>query len=190
MTNIKNTKSNYGLISILLHWIMAVLIIGLFLSGVVMVELDYYSKWYNAVPWWHKSIGMCVLVLLVIRLIWLFNNIHPAPLASYKLWEIRAAKITHVSFYLLLIIISVSGYLISTAKSAKIDMFGWFEIEAMINFSKYQADIAGEFHEVAAYIMTFLFFLHICATFKHHFLDKDMTLIRMLKTSNKKEESS
>jgi cytochrome b561 len=185
---IRNTRSSYGIVSILLHWIMAVLIIGLFVLGLYMVDLDYYSKWYNAAPWWHKSIGMLVFALLLFRLVWLMSNVHPAPLESYKSWEIKAAKATHYSFYILLIIICISGYLISTAKGASIDIFGWFSIPAIISFSKYQADISGEIHEIAAYVMAFLFLLHVCATFKHHFIDKDVTLIRIVKPIIKKEK--
>jgi len=186
--NFKNTKSSYGIVAILLHWIMAFLIIGLFVLGIVMVDLDYYSKWYVAAPWWHISIGMAVFALLVVRMVWMFSNIRPMPINSYKSWEIIAAKITHYLFYVLLFVICISGYLITTAKGAAIDMFGWFDIPAVINFNKNQADIAGKFHEIAAYIMTFLFVLHVCATFKHHFFDKDVTFIRILKPMDHKED--
>jgi cytochrome b561 len=185
--DIKNTRDNYGLVSILIHWLMAILIIGLFVSGVYMVDLDYYSKWYNAAPWWHKSIGLLVFALLVFRFIWLLTNIRPAALDSYTSWEIFAAKVTHYSFYLLLFVVCVSGYLISTAKGAAIEFFNLFNIPATISFNKQQADIAGEIHEIAAYVMAFLFVLHVCATFKHHFLDKDTTLIRILKPIKPKE---
>lgn len=185
--NIKNTSNSYGIVTILLHWLMAVLIVGLFVLGEIMVDLDYYSKWYNAAPWWHKSIGMLVLALLFIRLIWVFCNNPPAPLRTYKMWEIQVAKATHSLFYILLIVICFSGYFISTARDASIEIFGWFDIPAFINFSKYQADIAGEIHEVAAYVMAFLFVLHVCATFKHHFIDKDVTLVRILKPMKQRE---
>lgn len=186
---IRNTKSNYGIVTIVLHWLMAILIVGLFVLGLYMVDLDYYSKWYVAAPWWHKSIGMAVLALLMVRLFWAMSNVRPAPLASYKSWEIISAKATHVLFYVLLFVICISGYFISTAKGAGIEVFSGFEVPAMISFSKYQSDISGEIHEVAAYVMAFLFVLHVCATFKHHFIDKDTTLVRILKPINNKESS-
>lgn len=176
-----NTKNSYGLISILLHWLMAVLIIGLFALGEYMVDLDYYSKWYNAAPWWHKSIGLLVFSLLLFRVIWVISNIRPVPLDSYKSWEIKIAKLTHYLFYILLFMICISGYLISTAKGAAIEFFNFIDVPAIMSFSKQQADIAGEIHEIAAYVMAFLFLLHVCATFKHHILDKDSTLDRILK---------
>lgn len=186
---IKNTKNSYGIVTILLHWIMAILIVGLFILGVVIVDLDYYSKWYVVAPWWHKSLGMFVLALLIMRVAWVFSNVLPVPLDTYKIWEIKAAKLTHYSFYILLFVICISGYFITTAKGAAIDLFGWFDIPTTINFSKQQADIAGKIHEIAAYVMAFLFVLHVCATFKHHFIDKDTTLARILKPINSKEKS-
>lgn len=185
-----NTKAGYGFVAILLHWLMALLIIGLFVLGVYMVDLDYYSKWYNTAPWWHKSVGMVTFVLLLARIVWLMVNQRPLPLFSYKPWEIVAAKVTHVLFYVLLLLISISGYFITTAKGASIDMFGWFDIPAVTHLDKDQAEISGMIHEMAAYLVVLLFLLHVCATVKHHFLDKDATLIRILKPINKEERST
>lgn len=185
--NITNTKNGYGLVTIVLHWLMALLIIGLFILGVYMVELDYYDKWYNAAPWWHKAVGMVVFFLLVFRLIWVFFNAHPLPLSSYQRWEIMAAKITHIGFYLLLLVVCVSGYFITTAKGKSIDLFGWFDIPALTTINGETAEVTGEIHEIAAYIMAVLFVLHVGATFKHLVIDKDVTLMRMLKPFDQKE---
>ena len=84
----------------------------------------------------------------------------------------------------------MSGYFITTAKGASIDLFGWFNIPALGSLDKSQAELSGEVHEIAAYVMLLLFLLHVCATVKHHFFDKDATLIRILKPINKKERSS
>ena len=187
---IKNTKDGYGFIAILLHWLMALLIIGLFALGVYMVELDYYDKWYNAAPWWHKAVGMLVFFLLLFRFVWVFINLHPLPLVTYKRWEIIAAKITHIGFYLLLLVVCISGYFITTAKGAVIDMFGLFNVPSMMKLDSGSAELIGEIHEIAAYVMAALFVLHVCATVKHHFIDKDVTLVRMLKPFDQKEKSS
>lgn len=187
--DIRNNKHNFSIATIFLHWLMAILIIVLFALGLYMVELDYYSKWYTAAPWWHKSIGLAVFALLIFRVAWFFSHQYPAPLASYKMWEIKIAKLTHYSFYLLLFIISVSGYFIATAKGAAIEFFDFFEIPAVTRFDEDQADLAGEIHEIAAYAMAFLFLLHVCATIKHHFIDKDTTLLRMLIPNKPKERN-
>ena len=184
---ITNTENNYGIVTILLHWLLAILIVGLFVLGVYMVDLDYYDSWYNAAPWLHKSVGIGVFFLSLIRIAWALGNQRPMPLPTHKQWEIIAARITHILFYVLLIIICISGYFITTTKGASIDMFGLFNIPAVTRLNENQAVISGEIHEIAAYVMAFLFLLHVCATFKHHYVDKDVTFIRILKQIKQKE---
>ena len=85
MTN-KITKAdknkNYGITAILLHWIMAVLVVGLFFLGEYMVDLDYYDGWYQLAPWWHKSIGLFVFLLLAFRLGYRLVNKPPTTLSK------------------------------------------------------------------------------------------------------------
>ena len=185
--NIRNTTNGFGLVSIILHWLMALLIIGLFISGYYMVDLDYYSKWYNLLPWWHIAVGVTTFLLLLLRIAWRWTNPRPAALSSYHGWEKTAAGITHYAFYLLLLVISVTGYFITTAKGAPIDFFGWFDIPALIGLAAGPAEWAGKIHEYAAYAVAVLFALHVGATVKHHFIDKDITFIRILKPTDIKE---
>ena len=185
---IKNTKNNFGLIAILLHWIMTILIIGLFILGEYMVDLDYYNKWYHLAPWWHKSIGIFVVILLIIRIFWRFVNITPQPLKAYKVLEIKIAKVVHFLLYMLLLIICISGYFIATAKGVSIDIFGWFNLQSIIKLSDVWAEIMGKTHMIAANILVALFILHTLASLKHHFFNKDITLMRMLSPKKIKEE--
>src|SRR5690554_7804149 len=78
----KNTAHSYGWVSIAMHWITAVLVIGLFILGYWMLTLGYYDSWYRLGPWWHKSFGITLLVLTVIRLLWSLSNQKPEPLRS------------------------------------------------------------------------------------------------------------
>jgi len=187
----KNTTASYGVISILLHWIMAILVIGLFLSGQYMVELDYYDSWYQLAPWWHKNIGFSVFVLLLIRYVWRLTNVIPEFLINHRginQWQVLIAKIVHNLFYLLLLIICISGYFISTAKGAGIDIFAWFELPSFIMLTETQADLVAKTHAIAAQLLIFLVALHSLAALKHHFINKDTTLIRMLKINQSKEK--
>lgn len=185
--NITDSNKGYGVSSIVLHWIIAILVIGLFLLGEYMVDLDYYDQWYHSAPWWHKSIGMILFSLLSFRLCWKLINDHPEPLSSYKLWEITIAKITHLSIYILLLIICTSGYFIATAKGVGIEIFDWFNIPAIISLNVTLADILGFIHEWASLLLAILFILHLTAALKHHFIDKDVTLIRIIKPIKHKE---
>ena len=178
--NIKNTESNYGLISVLLHWIMAIVIIGLFFLGQYMADLDYYHQWYHQAPWWHKSVGVSLFGLLLIRLFWRFIEITPQPLESYTNLEINIAKFVHRLFYLLILITCISGYFISTAKGSGIEIYGWFEIPSIMSISEAQAENAAKVHEIATWLIVTFFILHVAAALKHHLIDKDNTLGRML----------
>ena len=174
---LRNSRSRYGLISVLLHWGMAVLIIGLFFLGEYMVDLDYYDPWYNKAPDLHRSFGVIVAGLLLYRLGWRLSNVRPAEIG--KPWERRTAAWVHRIFYVLIAAIAVSGYLITTADGQGVPVFNWFEIPAAFDGFENQEDIAGVVHEWLAHILILLVVLHTLASLKHHFIDRDATLRRM-----------
>lgn len=174
----KDSDKTYGFISLFLHWIMAVLIIGLFILGVYMVELDYYDTWYNKAPDIHRSIGILAGVLLLLRIIWRWMNPRPEHLGAA--WEKTLGRLVHYLFYISLLVIVISGYLISSADGKAVAVFDWFQIPATITSLENQADNAGLVHKIIAYLSMLLVILHTAASLKHHFMDKDATLIRML----------
>ena len=98
----------------------------------------------------------------------------------HKPWELRLASLVHGLLYLLLIVIVLSGYLISTAKGQGIDVFGWFTLPALITGLPEQADRAGLVHYWLAISVLVLAGLHALGALKHHFIDRDNTLRRML----------
>jgi len=174
----KNTTQNYGLIAKGLHWISAVVVIGMFASGWWMVELNYYSDWYRTAPFIHKSVGVLLMFLTIARLFWKASNISPDALGNQ--FEQKIAKVAHVTLYLLILVICTSGYLISTADGRGIEVFNWFVLPSLGELFKEQADIAGLVHKFSAYALMSLVLLHALAALKHHFIDKDTTLKRML----------
>ncbi len=174
-----NGREYYGVVSIVLHWSMAVLIFGLFFLGEYMVDLDYYHPWYQKAPDLHRSFGILVAALLLLRWIWrLFN---PLPLIEGKAWERHIAVWVHRLFYVLIAGAALSGYLISTASGQGIDVFGWFEIPATFYGVENQEDIAGEVHDVLTHSLFFLALFHALAALNHHFIDRDTTLCHMLR---------
>ncbi|WP_438863579.1 cytochrome b [Neptunicella sp.] len=174
-----NSKSSFGWVSIIVHWLSAAAIVGLFVLGWWMVDLTYYSKWYQTAPMWHVSIGILLAVLTVFRLIWRFSQ--PQPVFEGVQWEKMSAKFAHGLLYLLLILIFISGYLIPTADGRGIDVFDWFTLPSMGELFQHQGTTSGDVHRWGAYILMGLTGLHALAAVKHHFIDKDSTLSRMLK---------
>jgi len=184
---VKDNASTFGLGSMLLHWTVALAIIGMYPLGLYIETLSYYDPEYRTIPAWHKSIGMLLLALLVVRIFWRTINRTPDPLPQPKamLWITRAV---HRLLYLLPLITLVSGYMISTADGRPISVFNWFEVPALPAVMENQEDLAGEIHYWTATLMIALAGLHALAALKHHFMDRDNTLIRMLPIS--KEKSS
>lgn len=176
----KNSTTHFGLIAIALHWLVALTVFGLFGLGLWMTELDYYDSWYKQGPWLHKSIGILLFFTLLFRIYWRLLTPPPVGLASHKQWEAKISYAVQLLLYLLLLLIMLSGYLISTADNRSIDVFNWFSIPASITSIPNQADVAGWVHLVLASGVIGLVTLHAAAALKHHFVDKDQTLKRII----------
>ncbi len=177
---LKNTQHSYGLVTILVHWLTAVAILGLFVLGVWMVGLDYYSAWYQTGPDIHRSVGLLLLLVLVLRLVWRFINPPPAPEPNIERWEQRIAVSMHWLLNLLTLLIIVSGYLISTADGRGVSVFGWLEIPATLTSIDRQEELAGKLHYYLAVLILVSASLHALAALKHHFIDRDATLKKIL----------
>ncbi|MFM9269138.1 cytochrome b [Halomonas elongata] len=173
-----NSRFGWGVVSILLHWLSALAIVGLFVLGWWMTGLDYYDSWYNLAPWWHRSVGMLLLFATLGRLVWRF--VQPTPVARGHRLERLAAHAGHILLYCLMLLVLVSGYLISTAEGSGIDVFGWFRVPALISGLPDQSTLAGTIHWYAAWALIVLAAGHALAAFKHHLIDRHDVLVRML----------
>lgn len=172
---------NYHPISRAIHWISALSIIGMFGVGWWMVDLSYYSEWYKTAPFWHKSIGVLLGMLTLFRLIW--KRVVKSPEIHGTRIEVVAAKAAHHMMYLLLFVIFISGYLISTADGRGIEVFNWFTVPALGELFDNQSDLSGLVHYYAAVTVMILALVHALAAIKHHVIDKDETLRKMLGVS-------
>jgi len=180
---IGNTRTRYGWMSIFLHWAMAVAVFAMFALGLWMTDLNYYDSWYHRAPELHKGIGMLFLFLLLFRFGWRLGNTRPELMGLW--WEKLIALSVHRSHYMLMFIVALSGYLIPTAEGKGIDVFGLFLVPALFEFDKRQADMIGLLHLGAAWALMGLAAMHAAAALKHHFVDRDATLMRMLGLSHK-----
>lgn len=180
----RNRRDSYGWIAIGLHWLVAVAVIGLFASGWWMVGLSYYQDWYHRAPALHKSAGLVLFAVLLLRLAW--RAINPVPEAPGRPWEQRAGRWAHRGMLTLLLAVMVAGYLISTAAGKGIPVFGLFEVPATLHGLPGQEDWAGWAHRWLAYALMALVALHTAAALKHQFLDRDGTLTRMLRPGGRR----
>jgi cytochrome b561 len=175
----RNTEHSYGLVAVAFHWLTALVVPGLFVLGLWMVDLTYYDPWYRRAPAIHKALGVLLFLAVLLRLAWRLANPLPAANLAHAPWERRLAALTHRLLYLLLIAVMLAGYLISTADGRDVDVFGLFSVPATLSGLENQEDIAGDVHLALAITLLSAAGLHALAALKHHFLDRDRTLLRM-----------
>ncbi len=178
---LKNSSTSYGWISIVIHWVMALAIFFLFGLGLYMVELSYYDAWYKGSLELHKSLGLLLLLFLIIRIGWRFSNITPAELPGPR-WEQLSAQLMHLGLYAIMLMLLLSGYLISTADGRAIAVFELVNVPALPWSFDNQEDISGEIHEILAWLLMAMAAVHALAATKHQFINKDKGLKRMLKS--------
>jgi cytochrome b561 len=142
-----------------------------------MRTLDYYSAYYNLAPDIHRSVGMLLLFLLIVRFAWRVLNEKPDDHELSRI-EALASHAVHWGFYPLLLALMVSGYMISTADGQPISVFGWFSVPSLVQ-GEGQEDAAGLVHEILAYATIALASVHTIAALKHHFVDRSRILVRM-----------
>lgn len=172
--DMKQNVDQYNFLAKVNHWLSAVIIIGLFASGLWMVDLNYYSAWYQDAPHWHKSVGLILAAYTVFRVIW--KMMAPSPQIEGSRFEKVTAKVAHALMYLLMFGIFISGYLISTSDGRGIDIFDWMTVPSLGALFDDQSDIAGMLHYYFACVLIGLASVHAIAALKHHFVNKDNTL--------------
>lgn len=176
---LKNTADSYGCVSKSLHWIVGLLIIALFVVGLIMGELPNGPDKMNVYAL-HKSFGIVVLFLAFLRLSWRFSGGVPLPLPNHQAWEKQLAKVTHVALYALMFAIPMTGWVMSSSFGYSVSVFGLFTLPDLVPKNPEFAEQVAEAHEVLAFSVIGLAGLHAAGAFKHHFIDKDSTLKRML----------
>lgn len=175
----KNDAEHYGFIAKGFHWLIALLVVGLLCVGLYMADRDP-SPFVFRLYFFHKSIGISVLVLMALRLTWRSVSKPPGALASHKKWEKGLARVVYALFYVLLIAMPLSGWIMSSAKGFSVSFFGLFTLPDLVHENKILEEAMAEFHEIAAWTIIGLLCLHVAGALKHHVIDKDSTLRRML----------
>lgn len=174
--------------AIALHWLMALLLIGMLVMGWTMAAEDLLPN-SQRFPLYqlHKSFGITLLFLSLMRLIWRLTHRPPALPNTMKAWERMAAQTVHILFYVLMIAMPLSGWALVSASTLGIPtmvfgLFQWPHLPWLTNLPNQSAvaDLTKEIHELFAYGLVALLALHLAAALKHHFIAKDGTLARML----------
>jgi cytochrome b561 len=173
-------RTRYDTVAMSLHWLIAVLLIFMLFFGGDLMKGEKAGSFFG--PSLHASIGGAILVLSVLRLIWRLLNPPPAYPASMAPWEQMAAKTTHLLFYVLLIGMPLTGWLATPKFLSEegvmmgLTVFGAFPLPGAPNLGLPMKDI----HEIGSNLGIALLALHVLAALKHHFINRDGVLRRML----------
>jgi cytochrome b561 len=170
--------SRYTATARALHWLMALGMIGTFAVGIYMHDLPLSPQKLQIYSW-HKWAGVTLFLLLLARLAWRFTHRPPAPVAM-PAWQKAAAEGVHHLLYLLMLAIPLSGWLMSSAKGFQTVYFGVLPIPDLIGKNPELGELLKTAHMGLNFLMIALVAAHAAAAVKHHFIDKDDTLRRML----------
>ncbi|HWD16164.1 MAG TPA: cytochrome b [Casimicrobiaceae bacterium] len=168
----------YGRPAIVLHWVTAALIIANWLLGLSMVPMHISPRklqWYLV----HKSIGLTVLFLSSLRLGWRAVRPPPPPVAMPR-WQRRAASASHALLYVLLFAIPLSGWLYSSATGVQVVYLGVLPLPNLVPKDRALGDALRLVHVSLNALLFVVFCLHVAAAIKHHVVDRDAALVRIL----------
>lgn len=173
------TPDRYTLTAISLHWLIFVLIACSFPLAVYMVDLPLSPQKLTYFSW-HKWLGVSIFLLAIARLAWRLTHPAPALPATMPRWQQRAAAVNLVALYALILVIPLTGWLYSSATGVPTVYLGLVQLPDLLARDKALAEQLKWVHVTLNYTMLTLVIIHAAASFKHHFVDGDDVLTRML----------
>lgn len=176
---LRNTADSWGGLAKLLHWLLALLVFGQLALGWAAVlwrlsplKLDLFVL--------HKSFGLVVLVLMLPRLLWRLLNPTPLLPAAMPRWQRHAARVSHGLLYLLLLLLPLSGWVLSSAADIPFRVFWLWPLPALVAPDEAVEDTAAALHFVLVVLLGLVLSAHVGAALWHHYRLRDEVLVRML----------
>ncbi|MCB1916445.1 MAG: cytochrome b [Rhodocyclaceae bacterium] len=171
--------TRYDPVAITLHWLVAIVIVCNFALGVYMHELPL-SPWKLKIYSWHKWAGVSAFLLVALRLAWRRFHTPPPMPESMPAWQRQLAQHGHHLLYLLMFAVPISGWLMSSALGVQTVYFGALPIPDLLDKDKELGEVLKQVHEALNLGMAAIVLGHAGAALKHHYLDRDDVLTRML----------
>lgn len=170
---------HYTAPAIALHWLVGLGLIGMFCFGLYMTSLELSPlklKYYS----WHKWAGMCLWVLIFVRIFWRATHPAPAQAADMPRWQVIVAESLHGLLYVLMVCIPLSGWLYTSAAGYPVVMFGVLQLPDLVGKDAELALVLKGLHGLFNYTLAAMVGLHVAAALKHHLIDHDAVLGRMV----------
>lgn len=174
----KNSLDQWGGFSIGLHWLMFLMVAGMGAVGLWMTDLPT-GPLKIQVYTLHKSFGLTVFALTLLRMGWRLYAGVPKPVPGTPAWQNAIATLTHGSLYALLLAIPLSGWLFNSAAGFPLRWFGLFAVPSLSAYDKGLKAFARETHETLFYVLAVVVLVHAAAALYHHYFQRDHTLARM-----------
>jgi len=194
---IRNTSTGYGRIAILFHWTMALLIIGMLAAGFWMTRLPPFDQFTFQVYQLHKSFGLVILTLVMFRLGWRLVNPAPKLPDGMKPWEKLAAHLGHTGLYAVMILMPISGWLMASASPWNIPTVVFnvvnvphLPVPEFLGTKEEAEKVFMNVHFYMGWLTVALLVTHVAAALKHHFIERDATLRRMVSTKPARESAT
>jgi len=168
----------YSTPAIVLHWLVALLIFVAFPLGLYMADLPLSPEKLKLFSY-HKWIGVTVFMLAGLRVVWRLTHTPPPLPSSVAGWQRRASAVAHGLLYLLILVIPISGWLMSSAKGVQTVWFGVLPLPDLIGKDKALGHLLEEVHETLNYTLLALVVLHVAGALQHHFIERQPFLQRM-----------
>jgi cytochrome b561 len=172
-------SDNYTRTAIGLHWLIAIALVTTFGVGFYMHNLPLTPEKLKIYSW-HKWAGVTIFLLVLFRLVWRFTHRPPRPPAGMPAWQHVAAELTHWLIYILMVAIPLSGWLMSSAKGFQTVYFGVLPLPDLLAKNKELGNVLTGVHMTLNFTLAGLVLGHAGAAIKHHFIDRDDVLTRML----------
>lgn len=176
---IRNTKRSWGSVSKTLHWLVVLLIINQWVIAQRAESLPLGMAKIEALAW-HKSFGLTVLMLAVVRLVWRWLNPVPDLTHETRPWERVLARVSHVLLYVLIFALPLSGWLMSSAKNFPVSWFKLVQFPDLVEPNERLFRFMQDAHGMLFGALVVVALLHVAGALKHHFIDRNDVLRRML----------
>ena len=178
MTNTR-APASYTRTAITLHWLIGLAVLGMLGAGFYMIDMRI-SPDKLKIYMLHKSFGLSILALMLFRIIWRLTHRPPALPTSVPRWQRFASHTSHALLYVLLLAMPLSGWLMNSASGFPTKLFGVLPFPQLIEKSQSAFAFWQYSHAVIAFSLCGLIAIHVLAALKHHFIDKDVILRRIL----------
>jgi len=177
--NIRNTNEDYGLIAKILHWLIAICMIGLIPVGWYMSGLSDERVLYWRLLDLHEAIGLSLFIIVPIKVVWRMFSPNPLPLRELSPWERRSARVVHELFIIAIVVIPVTGFLFVASSGEAVRLYDMITIPDIGRLPKGVRDMLSDIHYYVSYGCAALIAVHILAALKHRFVDLNDSLGRM-----------